>query len=356
MFGTGLLTSDGDTWLRQRRTLQPLFTPRRVAGYRQLMTDEAERIVTEPGIRAGAVVDLHLLMQRYTLRVVGRALFGDDVDDAVADLRRLVPLVGELTVERTRQLPRLPLSWPSPLARRFVRAHNAQYGVVDRILDRRGDAPGDGDDLLGRLLTATDPETGTPISAREVRDQALIFLLAGHETTAGALTFTLHQLGRHLDVQDAVAAAAMTPVDPRDNGNLVRAAVLEGMRLYPPVHTTDRLVASETEIGGYRIPAGTGTVLSPWVTHRHPEYWPEPERFDPIRFIGDHERPRYAYFPFGGGPRSCIGEHFALLEATVLLRTLLCRYRVEALDPHLSLVPLITLRPTGPVPVRLTPR
>jgi cytochrome P450 len=352
MFGKGLLTSDGETWLRQRRTLQPLFTPRRVAGYLELMTAEAERIMADPVVRPGAIVDLHQLMQRYTLHVVGRALFGDDVDDVVADLRHLVPLVGELALARTRQLPHLPMSWPTPLNRGFVRARTAQYAIVDRILDRR--RAGGGDDLLSRLWAATDPETGQPISTQEIRDQVLVFLLAGHETTAGALTFTLHLLGRHPHIQEQVAAVATAPVDPRGGRDLIRTALLEGMRLFPPAHTTDRLAVSDTEISGHRIPAGTGVLVSAWVTHRHPQFWPDPEHFDPGRFAADQDRPRYAYFPFGGGPRSCIGEHFALLEGTVLLRTLLARYRVESLDPRLPLVPLITLRPTAPVRVRLT--
>jgi cytochrome P450 len=345
MLGEGLLTSDGDRWLRQRRTLQPLFTPRRVAGYTDLMTAEAERSTSGCASGPGSIVDLHDLMQLYTLRVVGRALFGEEVDDVVPDLQRLVPLASDLSLARSLQLPRLRLRYPLPRNRRFRRVSAELYAVVERILARRAGHLGDGDDMLSRLHAARDPETGQPLSPREIRDQVLVFLLAGHETTAGALTFTLHLLGRHPDIQDRVAAAAVDPGDP----GLVRAAVLEGMRLYPPAHTTERRAAVHTEIAGHRIAAGTPVLVSPWVTHRHPGFWPDPDRFDPGRFIGDHDRPRYAYFPFGGGPRSCIGEQFAMLEATVLLRTLLTRYRIESLDARLRLTPLITLRPAEPV-------
>ncbi|HEX8630603.1 MAG TPA: cytochrome P450, partial [Catenuloplanes sp.] len=279
---------------------------------------------------------------------VGRALFGDDVDASVPALRRLVPLAGELVVARARQLTRPPLHWPTPRNRRLTRTRAEQYAIVDAILAGRpvGRADDERDDLLSRLRSARDPQTGQPLSEQEIRDQVLVFLLAGHETTAGALTFTLHLLGRHPDTQDEVAAAGAPAVG---NNDLVRAAVSEGMRLFPSVHLMERLAGTDTQVGGYPVAAGTMVLTSPWVTHRHPDFWPEPDRFDPHRFVGDHDRPRYAYFPFGGGPRSCIGEHFAMVESTVLLRALLSRYRVTALDPGMNLQPLITLRPTTPV-------
>ncbi|GAA4691173.1 cytochrome P450 [Phytohabitans rumicis] len=347
--GAGLLTSDGEVWLRQRRTLQPLFTPRRVAGYTELMTAEAERVAADPTVAPGSTVDLHHLMQRYALRVVGRALFGDDVDEAIPQLQRLMPILSDLALARALQVVRAPLRWPTPRTRRITRERAAQYGIVDAIIARHADRePGaERDDMLSRLHTARDPETGQPLSTEEIRDQVLVFLLAGHETTAGALTFTLHLLGRYPEIQDRVA---------KGDADLVRAALLEGMRLYPPAYSTERLADVDTTIAGYQVPAGTRVMLSSFVTHRHPDFWPDPDRFDPDRFTGQHTRPRYAYFPFGGGPRSCIGEHFALLEATVLLRTLLARYRVEALDQRLRLAPMITLRPAEPVRAVLRPR
>lgn len=342
LLGEGLLTSDGDLWVRQRRTLQPLFTPRRVAGYADLMAAEAGRVATTP---AGPV-NLHELMQRYTLRVVGRTLFGDEVDDAVAALQRLVPAAGDLSLARAMQLVRLPLGAPTRRNLHLRRLRAELYGIVDRVMARHRDS-GDADDMLSRLRAARDPETGESLSEREIRDQVLIFLLAGHETTAGALTFTLYLLGHHPEIQDRVAAG---------DDDLTRATVMEGMRLYPPVYSTERMAAIDTEIMGYPIPAGTLIVSSPWITHRHPDFWPDPDRFDPDRFLGEHDRRRYAYFPFGGGQRSCIGEHFALLEATILLRILLSRYRIEALDADLRLRPLITLRPAAPVRAVLTDR
>ncbi len=359
MLGRGLLTTEGEVWRRQRRTLAPLFTPRRVALYADLMQDEANRVVddsqhdsarlrADTSAAAGNAdpVDLHLLMMRYTLRVVGRALFGEDVDEAIPALHRLVPLAGRLTQQRTLQFVRFPLDWRTPRNKRMQRVRAEQYQIVDRILARHTTNVADGEDLVTRLQAVRDPETGEPLSEAEIRDQVLVFLLAGHETTAGALTFTLHLLGSHPELQDTAAG----------DGALQRASLLEGMRLFPPAYLTERLTTTDTEIGGYAIPRGTLVVVSPWVTHRHPAFWPQPERFDPYRFLGEHDRPRYSYFPFGGGPRSCIGEHFAMLEAEILLRTLLRRFRVESLSGDLQTVAHVTLRPAGPVPVRLRPR
>lgn len=350
-FGEGLLTTDGEVWRRQRRTLQPLFTPRRVAGYARLMSDEAARVTAEATSAPREVIDLHPLMQRYTLRVVGRALFGADIDHVIADLSELVPLISDLAMGRALQAVRLPLAVPTPRNRRLVRLRAAQYAIVDRILARRRSQPAaqDADDLVSRLFAARDPDTGQPLSTAEIRDQVLVFMLAGHETTAGALTFTLHLLGRHPAIQEQVAA------DDTGTAELARAAVHEGMRLYPPAYVTQRRATADVDITGHLVTAETIVVVSPWITHRHPTFWPEPDRFDPHRFIGRQDRPRYAYFPFGGGPRSCIGEHFALLEATTLLQTLLARYRLVSLDDQPALAPLIALRPARSVRARLTP-
>lgn len=345
MLGRGLLTTGGELWRRQRRTLAPLFTPRRVERYADLMAAETERVLAESPPDAGAVIDLHLLMMRYTLRVVGRALFGEDVDEAIPALHRLVPAAGSLTQKRTLQFVRLPLAWPVPRNGRMRSVRARQYHIVDRILGRY--RAGDGrDDLVARLRTARDPESGKPLSAQEMRDQVLVFLLAGHETTAGALTFTLHLIGRHPQLQEQVG----------DDPVLIRAALLEGMRLFPPAYLTERVATTDTEIDGYAVPSNTLVIVSPWVTHRHPAFWPEPERFDPARFVGEYDRPRYAYFPFGGGPRSCIGEHFAMLEASILLERLLRRFRVRALDPKIETAAHVTLRPAGPVRAQLVPR
>jgi cytochrome P450 len=359
LLGHGLLTTEGDTWRRQRRIVQPLFTRRTIDRYAELMAEEATRLELSPGIN-----ELNLSMRRYTLRVVGRALFSEDIDDTVSELHELVPRVSDVAIRRTFQLFRVPLRVPTPRNLAARRARREEYAIVDRIIARSPQSDSSRDDLLTRLRAARDPDTGEGLSEQEIRDQMLVFLLAGHETTAGALTATLHLLGRHPEEQEAVAAevaevlAGRPAPAPEDLPRLVRtkAALLEGMRLYPPAYLTERITREPVSLGDYVLPPGVLVFVAPWTTHRHPEFWPDPERYDPSRFMGEHDRPSYAYFPFGGGPRACVGEHFAVLEATILLATVLARYRVTAVQPELVVEPLVTLRPVGSVPVKLESR
>jgi cytochrome P450 len=301
--------------------------------------------------------------------VVGRALFGGDVEDMVPVLDALVPEVSHVMRRRMFRPVQVPLRYRTPMNARARRLRQQQYDVIDTILARspRPDQASydpDRDDLVTRLREARDPETGEPISETEIRDQALIFLLAGHETTAGALTFTLHLLGRHPEIQDRVAAEALAVLGdsevptPEQVRQLVwtRAALMEGMRLFPSAHATERSTCEEIEVAGYTLPPQQIVLVSSWVTHRHPSFWPDAERFEPARFVGEHGRPRYAYFPFGGGPRACVGEHFAMLEAVVLLATLMRARRVTSQRADLPVVPNITLRPVGAVPVAFARR
>jgi cytochrome P450 len=240
---------------------------------------------------------------------------------------------------------------------RTAAARRTLYGVVDDIIQRRSASAG-GADLISALLAARDPDTGAQLSRQEIRDQVLIFLLAGHETTSTALTFTLLLLGRHPDVQDAVhrEIAELLPgrvpqADDIAKLPLTTMALKEAMRLYPPAYAFGRLTETEVRIGGHHIPAQSLVLLSPWATHRHPEFWPKPAQFDPWRFepAAEAGRPRYAYFPFAGGLRGCIGSHFAMTEATVAIATLLGRYALSAESAELALSTDITLRPAEPV-------
>ncbi|WP_309113795.1 cytochrome P450 [Saccharothrix sp.] len=336
--GDGLLTLDGETWKRHRKLVQQLFTHRRVMGYTTLMAEEAAKIVDDPSLRSGTV-DLHDLMQRYTLRVVGRALFGDAIDDVVEELQELVQQLGETSTARRLQLFTLPLSLPTPRNRKLRDIRRRLFAITDRVLALP--ARPDADDLLTRLRTARDADTGIGLSEQEIRDEVLGFLLAGHETTAGALTFTLHELGRRPDIQSDIALSL--------DDTLVRATIQEGMRLYPPAHSTERITLVDTTIAGHRVPAGSQILISPWVTHRHPDFWSNPTTFDPYRFMNGGPTHRYAYIPFGGGARACIGMQFAMMESTILLKTLLNSFRFDTTAHTLSVNPLLTLRPNGPV-------
>jgi cytochrome P450 len=367
-FGWGLLTSEGELWRRQRRLVQPLFTRRQIAAYAELMAEEAAPVAGrwDRATRNGGSVDANAEMVGLALRVVGRAIFGDDVARAGAVLDSAFPVLNRHTFRRAMSPLAPPASWPTPDNRRAARARRALYEVVDELIAHRQRAGADGEDLLSRLLLARDPDTGEAMDLQQVRDEALIFLLAGHETTSTALTFTLHLLGRHPSEQQLVLDELDTVLDGRpptldDAPALERTAmaIKEAMRLYPPAYALGRLSVTENEVGGYSIPAGAYVVVSQFATHRHPQFWDDAEAFDPARFTPEREGARHshAYFPFGGGPRACIGSHFAMLEATMAVALLLQRFRISSDQED---VPLdtegITLRPKGAVPIQLAAR
>lgn len=350
LFGTNLVTAEGEGWQRRKRLLQPLFTRAATSRYAALMAEEARAVVEGAVDSPSGAIDALRSAERYTLRVLGRTLFKDERgvdDDTVAALARLVPVVGAQVVERARRPLRLPLEWPTPRNRRFAETRDALHATIERVLARRQHAADDAG-LLGELRRARDPEGERPLSDEEVRDEALIFLMAGYTTTSNALCSTLYLLGRHTRTQQRVAEGG---------DELVLAAVQESLRLHPPSYVLGRRVGDAgAEVAGYELPAGTDVLVSAWITHRHPAFWSEPERFDPWRFVGEHERSPYAWFPFGGGARACIGRHLALLESTILLRALLERCRLESRDAVYPTSQLISMRPSGPVRIACRPR
>jgi cytochrome P450 len=365
--GDALLTSDGERWRRQRRIIQPLFTRQRMAGQVSVMAEEATGLVAwwRPAADAGRPVDLHHELTGFTLRVIGRLLFGTDVDAAVDRIGAAFPVLNRHIHRRVVSPVRWPPGWPAPANRRAARARADLDALVDQIIDRRraGGAP-EADDLVARLLAARDPDGGDPLDDREVREQILLFLLAGHETTATALTFTLHLLGRHPEVQRRVREEARTVLGDRaptaaDAASLAytTAVVKEAMRLYPPVYGIGRRTGAPGVVGGYLLPAGSALLISPWVTHRHPRHWERPDRFDPDRFTPERvaARHRYAYLPFGGGPRACIGSWFALLEAVVATAVVVRGYRLASPPGRVPLATGVTLRPAATVPCTLRP-
>ena len=365
LLGETLVTLEGARWQRQKRILQPLFTRHHVERYAGLLEAEANRVVERCRQRGDRPLDVVQAMEQYALRVLGQTLFAeeDGIDaDTVAALERLVPRVGSQVVARVTQVLRPPLRWPTVRNRRFLALRAELRATIEQVVARREQDDHDGGqgsagagDLLSRLREARDPDEGTALTQREIRDEALLFLLGGHTTTADVLTSTLHLLGRHPAVQEQVAAAAAG--DAADGpDDLVRAAIQEAMRLHPPSYALGRRAATDAELGGYAVPAGTLVLVVPWATHRDARFWPDPDRYDPRRFVGEQDRPPFAYVPFSGGKRACIGRHLALLESTILVRALLRSYRLESVDAELPLSPLISMRPSGPVGVRFHPR
>ncbi|MET9607798.1 cytochrome P450 [Streptomyces sp. NPDC006512] len=366
-FGNGLLTSQDEDYVRQRRMVQPLFTRKRVDGYAGAVAAETGATLAAWGGAADGIVDVHDEMTRLALRAVTRILFGTDADSTVDVVHRCFPVITQYVLRRGYSPVNAPRSWPTPGNRRAATAMEELYGVCDRIVSERRGAPapdgGRGEDLLTLLAAARDADDGG-FDADELRDQVLIFLLAGHETTATSLAFTLHLLGRHPEEQARAREEIVRVLGDRtpEAADLDRLPYLtqvlkEAMRLYPAAPVIGRKSVAATEVAGYAVPAGADVILAPWVTHRHPRHWPEPERFDPGRFAPEAEagRPRYAWFPFGGGPRACIGQHFSMLESVIALAMILRAYEFEAVDTEVPVSAGITLETRGPARCRIRP-
>jgi cytochrome P450 len=360
--GNGLLTSEGEVWRGQRRTLQPLFTRRRIADYTDAFLAATGAVSDSWNGRP----DLELVdeMEKVTLGSVSRALFGTDVTDEVAPIVAATDELSQLTVRRGVSPLATPRWLPTPQNRRLVALEADLERRVERIVDRAAAHAGERDDLVARLLEAEDPQTGGRLDRREILEQALVFLLAGYDTTSTALAFTLHELGTRPDLQDEVRAEVAEVVGdrqptPEDAAalDLTRRCLLEGMRLHPPAYITGRSATVDTTIAGFRIPAGTVTLAVFGELHRNERLWPDPDRFDPDRFLPEvaADRDHYAYLPFGGGPRSCIGEHFAMLEATLALAVLLRRWRVVTYRQAIPMRYGITQRADAPVRASVTP-
>ncbi|WP_059005727.1 cytochrome P450 [Streptomyces specialis] len=373
-FGNGLLTSQDDTYRRQRRLLQPLFTPRRVEGYAEAITAEVGAVADRWRQVPGTVRDVAHDMREFALRTVARILFGSDADAeaAVPVVERDLPVLSDYVTRRGFSPLNVPRSWPTAANRRAAAARAELYAICDSVIARRRAArsagavapEAAGDDLL-TLLTRAEGTGADSFDADEVRDQILILMLAGHETTAVSLTFTLHLLGLHLEEQALARAEVERVLGDRtptaaDAEKLVRVTrvLKEAMRLYPAATAIGRRVVADAEFGGHLVPAGSDIVVAPWVTHRHPAYWgDDPERFDSDRFLPEAEasRPRYAWFPFGGGPRACVGQHLSLLESVLALAVVLREFEITSLDETVPVTSGVTLRAEGPVRCRVTP-
>ncbi len=361
VLGQGLLTSAGERHRRQRRLMQPMFHHQRIFEYGEtfvaIADDRADRWTD------GQYLDLHDEMIEMTLAMVTRTLFDVDVNSNEVTVIRTAISENMVATRKSMQagfeaLERLPL----PAARRRRNARHALDRVVYDLIDHRRAAGAGGRDLLSLLLSARDAQTGDGMDDTQVRDEVLTIMLAGHETTANALTWTFHLLGTHPEIAAALYAELDTVLSGRrptvaDLANLpyADAVFTEAMRLYPPVWGMGRYLLEDRLVGGYRLPAGSTLLLCQWVVHRDAQWWPNPERFDPTRWLGDRidpDRPRYAYFPFGGGPHQCIGNSFAQTEGVLALATICRRWAFEPVVGHEVVPePLVTLRPRGGLPM-----
>lgn len=366
--GEGLLTSDGAKWLRQRRLMQPAFHRKRVAGFASMMTNCAASLGDrwETPAREEAVLDVHAEMTRLTLDIVTRALFGADVSSHAAEVGRAFTTLNRAAMSSYFSIlaafPSL-LRWTRPAAARAAFELDA---IVSGVIEQRRRSGEKRDDLLDLLLAARDDETGAVMDDRQLRDEVLTLMIAGHETTAAALSWTWALVSRHPEVErelhrelDEVLGGRTPTIDDLESLPYTRNVIEESMRLYPPAWATSRNALHDDTVGGYRIRKGTIVFLSPYLTHRHPDFWEEPEEFRPQRFAPQAcaSRPKFAYFPFGGGPRQCIGNTFAMTESILVIATLASRFALELEGGQMpEAEALITLRPRNGVRMRVRRR
>jgi cytochrome P450 len=351
LFGNGLLTSEGDFWLRQRRMMQPAFHRTRIANYASTMTGCATHLIES--WKAGEAMDLHEAMMRLTLQIVGKTLFNTDVERDAPQVGETLHVLLEYTAD-FRRLMMTPKWLPTKQNLQAKRAVRELTKIIDRIIEQRRHSHDDAGDLLSMLIHAQD-EDGTRMTTQQLRDEALTLFLAGHETTASALSWTWWLLAQNPRAEEKLHAELDTVLDGRTPtlDDLPRLGytsqiVTESMRLYPPAWAIARLAIEDHELAGYPVPKGTGIAAVPWVVHRDPRWYDNPEQFIPERWTGDllRKNPRFAFFPFGFGARQCIGNSFALMEANLVLATIAQWFRFRLLPEHPT-IPLasITLRP-----------
>ncbi|MBD2753662.1 cytochrome P450 [Spirosoma validum] len=368
--GNGLLTSDGDFWRRQRRLAQPAFHRQKLAALTQTMIAETADWLDELKQRnRQQPVNVSQAFMDVTMRIVCKTLFGSEVATQLDGLSSALDTLNYMANDRLLSPIRVPLNWPTPGNRRFRQAGAlVDTFVYDLINQRRKNLDtgvDSGDDLLGMLLSTEDEETGERMSDQQLRDECVTLFSAGHETTAVSMAWTLHLLSQNPDVltrlrseSKAILGDARLPSPEAFRAlTYTMQVVQESLRLYPPAWIMSRLALGDDHIGPYTIPAGSAALVCPYLLHRDPASWSDPDRFNPDRFEPGGEKDQlhaYAYLPFGGGPRLCIGNQFALMEMQILLAMLVRDFDIQAVpDQHIIPRPLITLRPSRPIQIIL---
>ena len=367
LLGNGLLTSEGDAWRRQRRLAQPAFHRNRIAGYARTMVEQTLAHIT--GWRDGDARDMSEEMMGLTLVIAVKTLFGTEFTHEAKPVGDAVTLLMRYQLRRLRSPVKTPANWPLPSHRRADRAYryldSLVYGIIDNRKKQREAGAPEGDDFLSMLMSSMD-EDGSRMSPKQLRDEVMTLFIAGHETTAVTLGWALHLVAQNPRVEEKLVAELRGVLKGRgvEIEDLPRmpyldAVIKEVLRLYPAAYIVQRTSIEPIDLGGYHFPEGTTILMPQWVVHHDPRYFDAPEEFRPERWLdGLADRlPPYAYFPFVGGPRRCIGQAFALTEAAVVFATLLQRFRfVEATGTKIVPEPLVTLRARGGVPMTLHAR
>ena len=362
LLGQGLLTAEGDHWLRQRRLMQPAFDRQALARYASVMVEYAEQMVSR--WHDGQQRDIEQEVTELTLRIAAKTLMDIDLGEQLEKVAHGTDAMTDDFRRRFQSIAPLPNWLPTPNNRRSNRSLRELDTVIDSIIAQRRRANDDRGDLLSMLMQARDEDDGRGMSDKQLRDEVMTLLLAGHETTANALSWTWYLLAQHPRAEtklvaelEQVLGGRSPTIDDLPQLTYTEQVVKESMRLYPPAYTIGREAIEDTQVGEYEVPKGTTVFMSQWVVHHDNRWFDEPERFAPERWTEELERtrPKYAYFPFGGGPRVCIGNGFAMIETTLLVAAIAQRYRFRlARDEPVVPWAAVTLRPRHGIPVVLS--
>jgi cytochrome P450 len=367
--GDGLVTSDGEFWVRQRRLAQPAFHPKRFAAYGEAMTAATSRLVDRWQSQQADALEMNSEMTDLTLEIMARTFFGADLSGQTKSLGEAVAVLSEYATREIGKPFSLPNWVPLPSIRRKVQAVRFLNETIDGMIQQRRNSPDDRGDLLSMLLQATDEEgDGRGMTDEQVRHEAMTLFMAGHDTTAGTLPWVWYLLAKHpetearvLEELDRVLAGRTPQAEDLPQLPYTQMVIKETLRLYPQAYVLFARVASEDlELGGYQIPRGSRLYPSPYVIHHDPRWYPDPERFDPERFSPERfeQLPACAWIPFGAGARACVGQAFAMLEMTLIVATVLQRVRLALAPDQVDPEPLalFSLRPKGGLRMRFQPR
>ncbi len=363
VMGNGLVTSEGDFWKRQRKLSQPAFHRKRLVQLADTMSGLTEELATQWSEEPEQRVDLHDAMMRLTLRIVGHTLFSTELSAEAGRLGPAITTALHRANQEAEAAIRLPLWLPTPGNLKFHRAQRTLDEAIGRIIAERRANPGDRGDLLSMLMSVEDELTAEQMTDQQLRDEVLTLFLAGHETIATHMSWTWKLLAENpqwakkvRDEAHAVLGGSAPTFEDLPRLEVAGRVISESMRLYPPVWIFERTAVEDDVVCGRPIAKDTIVAACPWTLHRHPALWSDPLRFDPDRFLPERvaQRHRYAYIPFGAGPRICIGNNFALMEAKIILTTLMQRFDIDVDDPaNIGLDAGVTLRPEGGMPGRV---
>lgn len=362
LMGNGLVTSSGEFWRGQRKLTQPAFHRRRLDAIFAMMVGRSEVYAERLGGSAG--VDVAPMFSQLTLEIISRAMFSTDVESDAAEVSRHITTLNETALRMLRQPWRffLPRKFPTPFTATEFRARSEMDRIVHGIIERRRSGEDTHDDLLGMFLSACDEETGRGMTNEQLRDEVMTIFVAGHETTANAMCWVLHLIATHPEAAEKLYGEIDAAGDALDRGDLsvfgyTRQVIEESLRLFPTIWSVGRRCVEDDELGGIHIRAGTTLLIPIFHFHTSDRWWAEPQKFDPDRFLPDRRPGSDIYFPFGAGPRTCIGNHFALQELIIMTASILKRLRVLP-QPGFVVEPdaLITLRPKHGMMLRFEPR